>query len=83
MVNQKSEGPIRKWFIQPEGDRLNTEQWYGPGDVVPILAHATPAKQLSYSVGEQHTKVIMNERSPGFMKPIIQSMPMSSLLRGQ
>ena len=65
MVNQKSEEPIKKWFIQPEGDRLNTEQWYGPGDVVPILAQATPAKQLSYSVGEQHTKVIMNERSPG------------------
>ncbi len=65
MVNKKSEGPIKKWFIQPEGDRLNTEQWYGPGDVVPILAQATPAKQLSYSVGEQHTKVIMNERSPG------------------
>ena len=77
MVNQKSEEPIKKWFIQPEGDRLNTEQWYGPGDVVPILAQATPAKQLSYSVGEQHTKVIMNNEVLVFMKPIaIQSMPM-------
>ena len=65
IVNQKSEGSIKKWFIQPEGDLLNTDQWFGPGDVVPILAHATPAKQLSYSIGEQHTMVLMSERSPG------------------
>ena len=38
----------------------------GPGDVSTNISPCHNwGQQLGYSVGEQHTKVIMNERSPG------------------
>ncbi len=46
LVDLGSKKPSKKWFIEPNGDPLNPDQWYGPGDVIPIIAQATPGKQL-------------------------------------
>ena len=55
----------KKWFIQPTLDPLEPDKWYGPGDVIPILAQATPGKTLSYSISGHYLNVMMHETNPG------------------
>jgi N-acetylmuramoyl-L-alanine amidase len=82
LVDLGSKEPTKKWFIQPNADPLTPDQWYGPGDVIPILAQATPGKQLSYSIPGQHTHVVMNERSPGVYESYHKVDPYDPIFEG-
>ena len=82
LVDLGSKEPTKKWFIQPNADPLNPDQLYGPGDVIPILAQATPGKQLSYSIPGQHTHVVMNERSPGVYESYHKVGPYDPMFEG-
>ena len=65
IVELHSGKAAKKWYIQPTLGPLDPDKWYGPGDVIPILAQATPGKNLSYSISGQHPNVVMHETNPG------------------
>lgn len=58
--------PNKKWFVKEEHSSFNTDQWYGPNDVIQLSALATPGAHVYAQLPASDNKIKLHERStPG------------------